>query len=91
MEYSNNNNTKTSTFTQRSTVYIRLKNIEIGYTFPKVWTNKFHVQTLRLFASGINVLTFAKELRLYDPELGTTDGQKYPPTRVFNIGLNINF
>ena len=91
VEYSNNNNTKTSSFWQRDASYIRLKNIEIGYTFPKVWTNKFHVQTLRLFASGINVLTFAKELRLYDPELGTTDGQKYPPTRVFNIGLNINF
>lgn len=89
--YGSNNNTKTSTFWQRDASYLRLKNLELGYTFPKTWTNKFHVQTLRVFASGVNVLTFSKELRLYDPELGSTDGQKYPPTRVFNIGLNINF
>lgn len=91
VEYSNNNNTKRSTFWTRDASFIRLKNVEIGYTFPKRWTEKARIQNLRLYVSGVNLLTWAPDMHLYDPELGTTDGQKYPPSRVFNVGLNINF
>lgn len=91
VNYNNNNNTKRSTFWTRDASFIRLKNLEIGYTFPKRWTEKVHIQNLRLYVSGVNLLTWTPDIRLFDPELGSTDGQKYPPSRVFNMGININF
>ena len=89
--YDNNNNYYWSTFWQRDGSYLRLKNMEIGYTFPKRWTDKLGLSTLRIYASGVNLLTWTKEVRLYDPELGSTDGRKYPLNRIYNFGLNINF
>lgn len=89
--YQSNNNTKTSSFWQRDASYIRLKNLEFGYTFPKHWMDRLGIQALRIYVSGVNLWTHAKDLHLFDPELGTTDGRKYPPTKVYNVGLNINF
>lgn len=89
--FGSNNNTKRSTFWQRDASYIRLKNAELGFTIPKKTTNMLNLQAVRVFFSGVNLLTFSKELKLYDPELGTTDGRLYPPTRIYNIGMNINF
>ncbi len=94
--YQDNNNYKASTFWQRDASYLRLKNMEIGYTFPKRWTERIGLSTVRLYVSGMNLWTWAKDLHLYDPELGVrtgsaTDGRKYPLNRVYNFGLNINF
>lgn len=89
--YQSNNNTKRSSFWQRDASYIRLRNLELGYTFPKKWMDKAGIQNLRIYLSGVNLWTYANELKLFDPELGTTDGRKYPPTKVFNLGININF
>ncbi|MEI2273544.1 TonB-dependent receptor [Sphingobacterium sp. ML3W] len=89
IDYANNNNTKRSSFWTRDASFIRLRNIEVGYTLPKTWSKRVHLQNLRIYASGVNLLTWAPDMRLFDPELGTTDGQKYPPSRIFNIGLNI--
>ena len=86
-----NNNTKKSSFWVRNAAFLRLKNAEIGYTFPKRWMEKMAIQNLRLYVSGVNLLTWAPDVHLFDPDLGSGDGRKYPPTRVFNVGLNINF
>ncbi len=85
------NNSKTSSFWMRNAAFIRLKNAEIGYTFPKRWTDKVHIQNLRVYLSGVNLLTWAPDLHLFDPDLGSGEGNKYPPTRVFNLGLSLNF
>lgn len=90
VDYASNNNTKTSSFWTRDASFIRLRNLEIGYTLPKTWSNKLHLQNLRLYASGVNLLTWSPGIKLFDPELGSTDGRKYPPSRIFNIGLNVN-
>lgn len=86
-----NNNTKKSSFWVRNAAFLRLKNAEIGYTFPKRWLEKMAIQNLRLYVSGVNLLTWAPDVHLFDPDLGSGDGRRYPPTRVFNVGLNINF
>lgn len=86
-----NNNTKKSSFWVRNASFLRFKNAEIGYTLPKRWTEKMALQSLRLYVSGVNLLTWAPDVKLFDPDLGSGDGKKYPPTRVFNVGLNINF
>lgn len=74
--------------TIRNGSYLRLKNLEIGYTFPKKWMNAVKVQNLRIFASGYNLLTISK-VKEVDPEaLGFL---KYPMTMNFNFGANLTF
>ena len=68
--------------------YIRLKNLEIGYTFhiPGVPIN-----SLRVYANGYNLLTFTS-FKANDPEAQAGYGStRYPMTRVYNFGININF
>lgn len=85
-----NNNVQTSDYWTRDMSFLRLKNAEIGYTFPKKWTKKAGIQALRLYVSGTNLLTFSG-FKLWDPELDTAYGTKYPITRNISLGLNINF
>lgn len=85
-----NNNVQTSDYWTRDMSFLRLKNAEIGYTFPKKWTKKAGIQALRLYVSGTNLLTFS-DFKLWDPELDTAYGTKYPITRNVSLGLNINF
>ena len=70
--------------------FIRLKNIEVGYTFASKATEKIGIRNCRLFARGSNVLTFS-DFKLWDPELETTDGLRYPQMQSFSFGLTVNF
>ncbi len=85
-----NNNVQTSDYWTRDMSFLRLKNAEFGYTFPKKWTKKAGIQALRLYVAGTNLLTFS-EFKLWDPELETATGARYPITRNVSLGLNINF
>ena len=72
--------------------YIRLKNVEVGYTFNKPKFMPFF-NYIRLFASGQNLLTFAT-FDGNDPEApgsGLDFGVRYPMTRVVNMGVQVNF
>ena len=91
----------TSKNQQRQTRYLqdasywRLKNIQIGYTLPKVWTKKAGMESVRVYVSGDNLLTVSDITGVFDPEnLGTqwTDpGKVYPLQKVIAIGLTVNF
>ena len=72
--------------------YLRLKNVELGYTFNKSQRMQFF-NYIRVFVSGQNLLTFAT-FDGNDPEApgtGLDYGVRYPMTRVFNIGAQFNF
>lgn len=86
------NNTQTSTWWMRNGSFMRLKNIELGYTLPKELTTKTFIKSLRFYVSGSNVLTFSP-FKLWDPEKnkGASQGSGYPLNRVFTIGFNANF
>ena len=84
------NNERASTWWLRDMSFLRLKNVEIGYTVPRIWTNKLGVRDCRIFARGTNLLTFSK-FKLWDPELETTDGLRYPQMKSVSIGISINF
>lgn len=73
----------------RNASYVRLKNIEIGYSFPKRITRSLRLNTLRVAVSGYNLLTF-DNLKVSDPE-ANPDGRTYPLIKVLNFGLNIGF
>ena len=84
-----NNNNKGSTWWPRDGTYLRLKSVELGYTLPKKWVNKLHMESFRFYLNGLNLLTFSK-FKLWDPEMGG-NGLGYPIQQVYNIGFNVNF
>lgn len=77
-----------NTFWLRPTDYIRLKNLEIGYTIPAKINTRLGIQTLRIYANGFNLLTLDK-VKLIDPEV--TAGTSYPLQRIVNLGLTLTF
>ena len=84
------NNYQNSDLWLRDASYVRLKNVEIGYTLPKAWTDKLKIDQMRLFASGYNLLTFDK-LKVCDPEATSTDTPAYPVVAIVNLGLKLSF
>lgn len=71
--------------------YLRLKNVQIGYTFPKKWMSKAHIERLRLYVTASNLFTITGYSG-YDPEVGSgTDYGNYPQSRTFTFGLNATF
>ena len=86
----NANNSQESTWWYRNMSMLRVKDIEIGYSFPKQWVSKIGLSNLRLYAKGSNLFTFS-QFDLWDPELDTNNGAKYPIMKSFSIGLDVNF
>ncbi|MFZ4262675.1 SusC/RagA family TonB-linked outer membrane protein [Sphingobacterium sp. HJSM2_6] len=71
--------------------YIRLKQAEFGYNFTeKGWLNRLGLAKLRLYVNGNNLFTVSK-WDFWDPEIGDGRGVVYPITRVYNMGLRLNF
>ena len=86
------NNVLGSDFWIKDAKYIRLKNVQVGYTFPKKWMNKVKIQNLRVYASLQNALTFSAMPGGWDPEYtGDGSGRSYPVARVFSLGVNLKF
>ena len=83
------NNVVRSTWFMRDGSFLRLKQMEFGYTLPRKWTEKMRMSSLRLYMSGSNLLLFSK-FKLWDVEMAG-EGLGYPIQRVFNIGLNLSF
>ncbi|MBD9352480.1 MAG: TonB-dependent receptor [Phocaeicola plebeius] len=77
----------------QNAAYMRLKNIQIGYTLPKKWTQKFHCQNLRVYVSGENLLTITGLTDIYDPETmwGGYYGTVYPLSKTLACGINLTF
>lgn len=78
-----------NTFWLKPTDYIRLKNIELGYSFSQSLTNKLGVDRLRIYANAYNLFTIDR-LKYFDPEAIRT-GRSYPAQRIINLGLGLTF
>lgn len=74
----NYNNSVSSTYWLRDGSFLKLKNVEFGYTY----------KSMRFYLRGSNLLTFSK-FKLWDPEQGGGNGLKYPTQRVFNVGFQM--
>ncbi|WP_280751835.1 MULTISPECIES: TonB-dependent receptor [unclassified Parabacteroides] len=73
--------------------YVRLKNLQLGYTLPNSLTNKWGISNLRLFVSGENVFTLTPLFDVFDPETcaGGVGGNAYPLSRTWSAGLSLTF
>ena len=70
--------------------YIRLKNMEVGYTLPKKWSNSIRASSIRFYINGLNLLTFDRyPVKYQDPEQSSE--LLYPVFKTYNVGLNISF
>ncbi|MES2376598.1 MAG: TonB-dependent receptor [Bacteroidota bacterium] len=96
----NGNYTKFSKIYLQSGNYFRLKTMQLGYSLPKVVTQKLGINKLRVYASALNLFTLTKYTG-YDPEVGNggaggggvlgIDKGNYPQARTFMLGLNLGF
>ena len=83
------NNNVRNTWFMRDGSFLRLKQVEMGYTLPARLTQKVGISNFRLYLSGSNLLCWSN-FKLWDPEMAG-DGLGYPVQRVFNLGVNLNF
>ncbi|MBF1575153.1 MAG: SusC/RagA family protein, partial [Prevotella salivae] len=88
------NNYQDSDFWIRNANYLRLKNLELGYTFNKKQLKALGLESLRVFISGTNLFTWTDVIDL-DPEApsrgGATEINTYPLQKIYNMGINIQF
>jgi hypothetical protein len=88
-ESGSHNNYRASTYWMRDCSYVRLKNLEVGYTLPREFTSRIHFGDVRFYVQGANLLTFSS-FKLWDPEMGSSNGESYPLTKSITAGVQIN-
>lgn len=87
-------NHQTQTGYLQSAAYLRIKNFQVGYTLPRKWCNNMGIESVRIYFSGDNLLTFSSISDVFDPETLGGDwgpGKIYPLQRTLSFGLNVNF
>lgn len=85
-----NNYVRNSSLWLKDASYLRLKNVQVGYTFKGNWMKKISLKNMRVYVSGENLLTF-DHLKIADPEATDDKRMEYPLQMIFNVGLNLNF
>jgi hypothetical protein len=93
-----------NTYWLHKTNYIRLKNVELGYNLPASLIGKAGIQNVRIYVNAYNFLTWAPDLKEFDPEFGannansnatnnsiSTSGQGYPLQKILNAGISVTF
>lgn len=85
------NNYYASSYWIRSSAYLRLKNVVLGYSLPKSLSSKAKIQSARIYVSAQNLLTWDDFFPGFDPEQVDTGGEFYPIMKTFTVGVNVNF
>jgi TonB-linked SusC/RagA family outer membrane protein len=82
--------TATSSFWMKNVTYLRLKNLQLGYTFSSAMLSKVHISKLRVYFTGTNMFSFdnVKDIGI-DPEISFNSGLVYPNLTVYTIGMNL--
>lgn len=89
-EDQNFNNTQPSSWWVKDNSFVRLKSAQLSYNFSKEAAARLHLKNMSVYLIGTNLLTFSK-FKLWDPELLTGNGTKYPLTANLSVGLNVKF
>jgi TonB-linked SusC/RagA family outer membrane protein len=85
------NNYLPSSFWMKNAAYLRLKNIQLGYTLPISLISKWGMNALKVYVGGQNLLTRDKFWKGYDVETPVGTGNAYPQVKVYTVGLDIKF
>lgn len=92
MSGQNDKNTEKQTKYLQSAAYMRIKNIQVGFTFPQPVLDNFGAAKLRIYVSADNLATFSSMSKhsSLDPELSIDDSKIYPLQRTYSLGINIS-
>lgn len=82
------NNRYQSTFWLDDMSYLRLKNVQVGYSLPQKWVQRLHLESVRIYGSAENLATFTK-YRGLDPEKSSNASDAYPLCKSYSFGINI--
>lgn len=83
-------NYQSSSFWVKSGAYLRLKNVQVGYTLPDSFVNRLSISKCRFYVTGANLLTFTKLPKDVDPE-APNESRYYPQVKTYTFGVNIEF
>ena len=86
----NGNNAWPSSWWVKNGAYLRLKNLQIGYTLPQHLLNKTGIERVNIYIAGTNLLTFSA-FKYVDPEMPSVNNGYYPQQRTYSIGVNLSF
>ena len=87
-------NSQNSTFWLGNSSYMRIKNIQLGYTLPMAWSRKVMIQSLRVYAAADNLVTFTNYFQGLDPERTSTASERaaiYPQAAIYSFGVRATF
>jgi len=79
-----------STWWLKDGSYVRLKQVELGYSIPKQLMQRYKIKSMRFYTNGLNLLTFSP-FKWWDAESKSSTGMYYPIQKVINVGLEIKF
>ncbi|MFT3903775.1 MAG: TonB-dependent receptor [Niabella sp.] len=85
-----NSNYATSTWWLKNGRYLRLKDMQLAYQLPKTMIKRVGLTNANIFFSGYNLFTWSP-FKFWDVELGDGRGTRYPNTKTYSLGLNVNF
>ncbi len=86
----NSKNTQVSTRYLQNAAYMRIKNVQLGYSLPEKIASRAFMKRARLYLSVENLATFTKLIKTMDPELSIGDAKIYPLQRNYSFGVNIS-
>ena len=89
-ESTNTNNNVASTWWKKDMSFLRLETLEVGYSLPESALEKMKMKKFRIALSGNNLFCFSK-FKLWDPELRTNDGLRYPTMRSGMVSIELGF
>ncbi len=86
----NSNNNQTSTWWQKDATFLKMRTLKFAYTFPKSTFQKVGIKGCYVYFIGENLLTFSK-FKLWDVELNTSNGVRYPQVAAYSLGIHFTF
>lgn len=86
----NQNNFVNSTWWLKDMSFLRLKTLQVNYRLPDTWCQRVGVNGANIYLMGMNLFTYSK-WKLWDPELNTGNGNSYPNSSSYTLGINFNF
>lgn len=89
--YAQTHNREFSDYWIQNGSYLRIKNIQLGYTFNPRLLEKAHIAKMRVYVSGQNLFTATDYFYAYDPERRSTSGDSYPQVKTYAFGVNLSF
>ena len=91
LAFNETNNMQNSSFWMKNAAYVRLKNIQLGYTVPQKLANKAFISHLRFYISADNLLTLDNFWNGFDVEAPVGNGGYYPQMKTISLGLDVRF